>query len=81
MIKPDKSQTQARVTKFLNPETLMNIPWLSIMGKGKKTKPEIYKKLKEIGEGANGKAYLVEWSSDKVSIIILNSVVLNCICF
>ena len=32
-----------------------------------KTPPEVYKKIKTLGEGSFGKAYLVECQSDKVS--------------
>lgn len=34
----------------------------------KKSAPEVYKKVKTLGEGSFGKAYLVECQSDKVSI-------------
>lgn len=34
----------------------------------KKAAPEVYKKVKTLGEGSFGKAYLVECQSDKVGI-------------
>lgn len=39
------------------------------MSSGKKPAPEVYKKVKTLGEGSFGKAYLVECQSDKVSPI------------
>jgi hypothetical protein len=38
------------------------------MSSGKKAVPEVYKKMKTLGEGSFGKAYLVECQSDKVSL-------------
>lgn len=40
------------------------------MSSSKKSAPEVYKKMKTLGEGSFGKAYLVECQSDKVSGLI-----------
>lgn len=37
-----------------------------------KSPPEVYKKVKTLGEGSFGKAYLVECQSDKVRFISIN---------
>jgi hypothetical protein len=44
------------------------------MSDSKKANPEVYKKVKTLGEGSFGKAYLVECQSDKVIHIILTNI-------